>query len=61
MNIEMIYLKSISSFLEEMTQEEFLEWKNIEKYGNPTPSVQFKEYLRKELENAKRYDLLLLL
>jgi hypothetical protein len=61
MNIEMIYLKAISSFLEEITQEEFLEWKNIDKYGNPTPSVQFKEDLRKELEKAERYDLLLLL
>jgi len=61
MNIEIIYLKSISSFLEEITQEEFLEWKNIDKYGNLTPSVQFKEDLRKELEKAERYDLLLLL
>jgi hypothetical protein len=57
----MVYLKSISSFLEEMTQEEFLEWKNIDKYENPTPSVQFKEDLRKELEKAERYDLLLLI
>lgn len=56
---EIEYLRIRARVLLEMKLEDFRTWKYLDKFGNPSPEVQYKEDIRRELEKLERYDLLI--
>ena len=58
MAIDLEYLKIKSELLVNMSLEEFGTWKYLDRFGNKSVDVQYKEDLRVVLEKLERYDLL---
>ena len=57
--MEIEYLQIKDKLLEEMTIEEFNDWKYIDCFGNFSTKIQYKEDLERELIKIERYDLLI--
>ena len=57
--LEIEYLQIKDKVLEEMTVEEFNDWKYIDCFGNFSEEIQYKEDLERELIKIERYDLLI--
>ena len=57
--MEIEYLQIKDKVLEEMTVEEFNDWKYIDCFGNFSAEIQYKEDLERELIKIERYDLLI--
>ena len=57
--LEIEYLQIKDKLLEEMTIEEFNDWKYIDCFGNFSSEIQYKEDLERELIKIERYDLLI--
>ena len=57
--MEIEYLQIKDKVLEEMTVEEFNDWKYIDCFGNFSEEIQYKEDLERELIKIERYDLLI--
>jgi hypothetical protein len=57
--LEIQYLQIKDKLLEEMTLNEFNSWKYIDRFGNFSSEIQYKEDLEKELVKLERYDLLI--
>jgi hypothetical protein len=53
------YLEIKEQLLLDMSVEEFNSWKYLDCFGNMYSEVQFVDDLRRELEKAERYDLLI--
>jgi hypothetical protein len=58
MEIDLEYLKIKSDLLVNMSLEEFDSWKYIDRFGNKSVDVQYRDDLRIVLEKIERYDLL---
>jgi hypothetical protein len=57
--MEIEYLQIKDKLLEEISLEEFNEWKYIDCFGNVSDKVQYREDLERELIKIERYDLLI--
>ena len=57
--MEIEYLQIKDKLLEEISLEEFNEWKYIDCFGNVSAEIQYKEDLERELIKIERYDLLI--
>ena len=57
--LEIEYLQIKDKVLEEITVEEFNDWKYIDCFGNFSEEIQYKEDLERELIKIERYDLLI--
>ena len=57
--MEIEYLQIKDKLLEEISLEEFNEWKYIDCFGNFSDEVQYREDLERELIKIERYDLLI--
>lgn len=57
--LEIEYLQIKDKVLEEITVEEFNDWKYIDCFGNFSEEIQYKEDLERELIKLERYDLLI--
>ena len=57
--LEIEYLQIKDKLLEEMTIEEFNDWKYIDCFGNFSTKIQYKKDLERELIKIERYDLLI--
>ena len=56
---EIQYLQIKNKLLEEMSLNEFKNWKYIDYFGNASKEIQYKEDLERELIKLERYDLLI--
>lgn len=56
-NIE--YLQIKDKILEDISLEDFNNWKYIDCFGNVSVKIQYKEDLERELIKLERYDLLI--
>ena len=57
--MEIEYLQIKDKLLEEISLEEFNEWKYIDCFGNVSAEVQYRGDLERELIKLERYDLLI--
>ena len=57
--LEIEYLQIKDKLLEEMSLDEFNDWKYIDCFGNFSAKIQYKEDLERELIKIERYDLLI--
>lgn len=57
--MEIEYLRIKDKLLEEMSLDEFNNWKYIDRFGNFSSKIQYKEDLKRELIKIERYDLLI--
>lgn len=57
--MEIEYLQIKDKVLEEMSLDEFNDWKYFDCFGNVSEQVQYKEDLERELIKLERYDLLI--
>lgn len=57
--MEIEYLQIKDKLLEEMSLDEFNNWKYIDCFGNLSTEIQYKEDLKRELIKIERYDLLI--
>ena len=57
--MEIEYLQIKDKLLEEISLEEFNDWKYIDCFGNFSAEIQYKEDLERELIKLERYDLLI--
>lgn len=57
--MEIEYLQIKDELLEEMSLDKFNDWKYIDRFGNFSAEIQYKEDLERELIKTERYDLLI--
>ncbi len=57
--MEIQYLQIKDKVLEEMSLDEFNDWKYIDCFGNFSAEIQYKEDLERELIKIERYALLI--